>query len=110
MKQAGPRAREWSVRRSRKCHLTCDRYWKFLRGRMSVAQFRQIYSMRFDILDHEEIASLYDGKILTSWEGYEDRGKTILKFSHRHLIAEWLRKHGHEVMELDPMPRKRRVL
>lgn len=85
-------------------------YWKFLRGRMSVAQFSQIYSMRFDILNHEEIASRYDGKILTSWEGYEDRDKTIPKFSHRHLIAEWLRKHGHEVRELEPMPRKRSVL
>ena len=25
MKRPGPRPREWSVRRSRKCHLTCDR-------------------------------------------------------------------------------------
>ena len=24
MKRPGPRPREWSVRRSRKCHLTCD--------------------------------------------------------------------------------------
>lgn len=85
-------------------------YWKFLRGRMSQAQFSQIYRMRFDILDPKEIAERYDGKILTAWEGYEDKEKTVPRFSHRHLIAEWLRSHGYEVEELDPMPRKGKKL
>lgn len=85
-------------------------YWKFLRGRMSVAQFSQIYCMRFSILDPAEFAQKYDGLILTSWEGYEDKAKTKLKFSHRHLIAEWLKRHGFECEELDPMPRKRKIL
>ena len=85
-------------------------YWKFLRGRMSVAQFSQIYSIRFGMLDVKTVAAKYDGMILTSWEGYEDKQKTVLKFSHRHLIAEWLRKNGFEVKELEPMTRKRRIL
>jgi len=85
-------------------------YWKFLRGRMSVKQFSQIYSIRFGILDPSEIAARYDGKILVSWEGYEDKKKTIPKFSHRHLLADWLRKNGIEVEELAPMARKRRIL
>lgn len=85
-------------------------YWKFLRGRMSVARFSQIYSIRFGMLDVKAVAAKYDGMILTSWEGYEDKQKTVLKFSHRHLIAEWLRKNGFEVKELEPMTRKRRIL
>lgn len=84
-------------------------YWKFLRGRMSQKQFMQIYRMRFDILDPREIAEKYDGKILTSWEGYEDKMKTIPKFSHRHMIAEWLRHNGFEVVELPPAPKRRKV-
>lgn len=85
-------------------------YWKFLRGRMSVNQFSQIYRMRFDLLNPKDIAERYEGKILVSWEGYEDKDKTVLKFSHRHLVAEWLRKNGFEVEELEPMSRKRRIL
>ena len=84
-------------------------YWKFLRGRMSQRQFAQIYSLRFGVLDPKEIAEKYDGKILTAWEGYEDKEKTKLKFSHRHLVAEWLRGFGIEVCELPPESRKRRV-
>lgn len=84
-------------------------YWKFLRGRMSQKQFMQIYRMRFDILDPNEIAEKYDGKILTSWEGYEDKMKTIPKFSHRHMIADWLRQRGFEVEELPPAPRRRKI-
>ena len=84
-------------------------YWKMLRGRMSHKQFAQIYRMRFDVLDPQEIAAKYDGKILTSWEGYEDKEKTILKFSHRHMIAEWLRSHGIEVCEIPPAPKRRKV-
>lgn len=85
-------------------------YWKFLRGRMSVEQFSQIYKIRFGVLDPAEIAERYAGKILTSWEGYEDKAKTVRKFSHRDLVAEWLRKNGYEVEELAPMTRKRHVL
>lgn len=85
-------------------------YWKFLRGRMSEAQFSQIYSIRFGVLDPAEIANRYDGMILVSWEGYTDKEKTVPKFSHRHLIAEWLRKNGFECEELDPMPRRKKVL
>lgn len=85
-------------------------YWKFLKGRMSEAQFRQIYRMRFSVLSASEIAAKYDGKILTSWEGYADKEKTKLKFSHRHLIAEWLRENGFECEELDPITRRRKVL
>lgn len=83
-------------------------YWKFLRGRMSHRQFAQIYKMRFDVLDPDAIAERYAGKILVAWEGYEDNEKTILRFSHRHLIAEWLRRYGYEVEELYPMPRRRK--
>lgn len=85
-------------------------YWKFLKGRMSERQFSQIYRGRFDILDPQEIAQKYEGKILVSWEGYRDKDKTELRFSHRHMIAEWLRKHGVEVEELAPMSRRRRLL
>lgn len=85
-------------------------YWKFLRGRMSERQFAQIYSIRFGLLDPKEIAARYEGRILVSWEGYEDKAKTVLKFSHRHLIAEWLRKNGFEVEELYPMARRRHIL
>ena len=85
-------------------------YWKFLRGRMSHKQFAQIYGMRFDILDPEDIAKRYDGKILVAWEGYEDKMKTIPKFSHRHMIAEWLTKNGFECKELEPMTRRRKIL
>ena len=83
-------------------------YWKFLRGRMSKKQFMQIYRGRFDVLDPAEIAEKYDGKILTSWEGYEDKEKTIQKFSHRHMIADWLIKNGFEVKELLPAPKTRK--
>ena len=59
-------------------------YWKFLRGQMSARMFSQIYKIRFGLLDPEDIARKYDGKILVSWEGFEDRKHTVLKFSHRH--------------------------
>lgn len=85
-------------------------YWKLLKGRISQKQFAQIYSIRFGMLDPADIARRYDGKILVSWEGYEDKAKTIPKFSHRHMIAEWLAKNGFECMELEPMTKKRRVL
>jgi hypothetical protein len=76
---------------------------------MSQRRFAQIYSMRFSLLDPYEIAAQYDGKILTAWEGYEDKEKTKLKFSHRHLIADWLRSNGIEVCELPPATRRRKV-
>jgi len=82
-------------------------YWKFLRGKMSRKQFMQIYGMRFDVLDAKEIAEKYDGKILTSWEGYEDKMKTIPKFSHRYMIADWLKRRGFNVVELAPATRRR---
>ena len=75
---------------------------------MSKKQFMQIYRGRFDVLDPAEIAEKYDGKILTSWEGYEDKEKTIQKFSHRHMIADWLIKNGFEVKELLPAPKTRK--
>ena len=77
---------------------------------MSQKQFSQIYSNRFGVLDPEEIAAKYEGKILVSWEGYEDKAKTIPKFSHRHLVADWLRKNGYTVVELEPITRKRKIL
>ena len=58
----------------------------------------------------KEIAAKYEGKILVSWEGYEDKAKTIPKFSHRHLVADWLRKNGYTVVELEPITRKRKIL
>lgn len=85
-------------------------YWKLLRRKMSERRFSQIYSIRFGMLDPAEIATKYDGKILVAWEGYDDRDEKILKFSHRHLVAGWLRRNGYEVMELDPVPVKRKVL
>lgn len=85
-------------------------YWKFLRGRMSVRQFSQIYRQRFGLLDPDAVASKYDGQILVAWEGYEDKEKTMLKFSHRHLIAEWLRHNGIRCEEIPPMTRRRKVL
>ena len=83
--------------------------WKFMRGRMSQRRFAQLYKMRFSLIDPYEIAARYDGMILTAWEGYEDKEKTKLKFSHRHLVAEWLRGFGIEVCELPPECKKRRV-
>jgi hypothetical protein len=85
-------------------------YWKFLRGKMSQKQFSQIYSIRFGLLDPEEIASRYDGKILVAWEGYEDKAKTVPKFSHRHMIAEWLKKNGFQCEELAPAPKRPRTI
>lgn len=85
-------------------------YWKFLKGKMSVRRFSQLYEMRFGVLDAEEVAKRYDGQILVAWEGYEDKEKTKLKFSHRHLIAEWLRRNGIACEELAPMTRRRRIL
>ena len=85
-------------------------YWKRLKGKISEERFGQIYSIRFGMLDPGEIARKYDGKILTSWEGYEDKAKTRLKFSHRHLIAEWLRGHGFQCEELTPAPRRPRTI
>ena len=79
-----------------------------MRGKMSQRRFTQLYSMRFSLLDPYEIAAQYDGMILTAWEGYEDKEKTRLKFSHRHLIADWLRSNGIEVRELPPMSKKRK--
>jgi len=76
---------------------------------MSQRRFAQLYKMRFSLLDPYEFAARYDGMILTAWEGYEDKEKTKLKFSHRHLVAEWLRGFGIEVCELPPECRKRRV-
>ena len=81
-------------------------YWKHLRGLMSDRRFAQLYSMRFSMLDPEEVARRYDGLILTAWEGYEDRERTIPKTSHRHLVADWLRGNGFECEELEPMTRK----
>ena len=81
-----------------------------LRGRISDRRFAQLYKMRFGMLDPAEIAAKYDGRILTAWEAYEDKEKTKLKFSHRHLVADWLRSYGFEVRELEPMTRKRKVI
>ena len=75
-------------------------YFKFRKGKMSEAQFAQIYKGMLDLLDPEDIAKTYDGKILVSWEGYADRKKTRLKFSHRHIVAEWLNKAGFECKEV----------
>lgn len=75
-------------------------YFKFRVGKMSEAQFAQIYKGMLDLLDPEDIAREYDGKVLVSWEGYEDRKKTKLKFSHRHIVSEWLRKAGFECREM----------
>lgn len=72
--------------------------WKFMKGKMSEKKFSQLYSMRFGVIDPEEIAERYDGKVLTSWEGLNRDGTQ--KFSHRHLIAEWLRNNGFECEEL----------
>lgn len=83
-------------------------YWQHLRGKISDRRFAQLYRMRFGVLDPAEIAAKYEGKILTAWEGYADKEKTKLKFSHRHLIADWLRSYGYEVKELEPITRKRR--
>lgn len=79
-------------------------YWKHLRGLISDRRFAQLYKMRFSVLDPHEIAAKYDGMILTAWEAYEDKERTKLKFSHRHIIAEWLRNAGYEVQELEPLP------
>lgn len=84
--------------------------WKLMRHKISERRFTQLYSMRFGILDPQEIAAKYDNMILTAWEGYKDRKKTVFKFSHRHLVAEWLIANGIEVMELAPMPRRRKIL
>jgi hypothetical protein len=75
-------------------------YYKFRRKKISEAKFAQLYKMKLDLLDPDQIAREMDGKILVSWEGYEDRKKTRLAFSHRHIIAEWLRAAGHECAEL----------
>lgn len=83
-------------------------YWKFLRGKMSVKQFSQIYKLRFGVLDPAEIADRYAGNILVSWEGYLDKEKTVPRFSHRYLIAEWLGRYGFECEELPPLPRKKK--
>lgn len=83
-------------------------YWKFMNGRMSFARFAQIYRQRFGLLDPKTVAEKYDGKILVAWEGYEDKEKTVLKPSHRHIMAEWLRRHGFPCEELPPMARTRK--
>lgn len=83
-------------------------YWKLLRHGMSPRRFAQLYRQRFGLLDPAAIAAKYDGQILVAWEGYEDKEKTVLKFSHRHLIAEWLRNCGFQCEELPPMTRKRK--
>lgn len=80
-----------------------------MRGRMSQKRFAQLYKMRFGLLDPHEFAARYDGCILTAWEGYADKEKTKLKFSHRHLVADWLRLHGYEVCELPPVAKRRKV-
>lgn len=85
-------------------------YWKFLRGRMSDRRFAQLYMQRFGILDPRAVAAKYDGMILVAWEGYLDKEKTKPKFSHRHLIAEWLRNNGFSCEEIPPMTRRRKVL
>lgn len=36
---------------------------------------------------------LHDGDVLLCWEASN-------KFCHRHILAEWLREHGHTVSEL----------
>lgn len=82
--------------------------WKFMRGRMSERRFSQLYTMRFGLLDPAEIAAQYDGLILTAFEGYEDKARTRLKFSHRHLIADWLRRSGFACEELEPMTRRKK--
>lgn len=83
--------------------------WKFMKGKLSRKRFSQIYTQRFDILDPQEIAQKYDGKILVAWEGYEDRMKTIPKFSHRYLLSDWLKANGVEVEELDPLPPRKKI-
>lgn len=75
-------------------------YYKFRHKKISEAKFAQLYRMQLDLLDPDQIAREMDGKILVSWEGYEDRKKTRLAFSHRHIVAEWLRAAGYECAEL----------
>lgn len=76
--------------------------WKFMRGRMSQKRFAQLYNMRFGVLDPEDVYRKYDGKILVAWEGYVDKDHTVIKFSHRHLISEWLNGNGFACEELPP--------
>lgn len=85
-------------------------YWKHLRRKMSDRKFAQLYSMRFSMLDPAEIAAKYNGMILTAWEAYEDKERTKLRMSHRHLIAEWLRSRGFACEELPPIPRRKKIL
>lgn len=80
--------------------------WKFMNGRMSFRMFKSLYSRRFDVIDPQQVLEELDGKILVTWEGYSDKGKTRLKDSHRHLVADWLRRNGGSVQELPPSPRK----
>jgi hypothetical protein len=77
---------------------------------MSDAKFAQLYKMRFGVLDPAEIAAKYDGMILTAWEAYEDKARTVPRMSHRHLIAEWLRSNGFKCQELAPAPRRKKTL
>lgn len=84
--------------------------WKFMNGKLSWGRFSQIYRNCLGVLDPEYVANKYSGMILVSWEGYEDKARTVLKNSHRHLIADWLRSNGFECEELQPIPRKKKIL
>lgn len=64
-----------------------DLVWGYKNGKITEDEYKAVYFKQLESLNPKEIAQKLDGKVLLCWEGKD-------KFCHRHLIAEWLNKHG----------------
>ncbi len=63
-------------------------------GTVTIPQYIAIYNKEvLNKLDPAKVAAELEGKTLLC---YEKSGT----FCHRHLVAEWLQKHGYKVREL----------
>lgn len=63
-------------------------------GKVTEEEYTEAYRAMLDKLGERLIlASLKDGDVLLCWEKPTD-------FCHRHVLAQWLREHGHTVSEL----------
>lgn len=64
------------------------------KGKITEAQYTEQYRQKLDALGEQKILSvLHEGDVLLCWEATG-------KFCHRHILADWLKEHGHTVTEI----------
>lgn len=66
----------------------------YKKGKITQQQYISTYRDKLDKIGERKILSQFtDGDVLLCWEKPDE-------FCHRHILAQWLREHGHTVSEL----------